>query len=326
MDNSNTVEVTDEKILQFSEDIKKGLTSQPKTLPSKYFYDKKGDKLFQEIMRLDEYYLTRSEFEIFSNEKENILNTILNHEGFDFFELGAGDGYKTKILLKHFVNRSVDFTYYPIDISGNVLNELEDALAKEIPDLNVSPLEGDYFKMLTNISQNEGKHKLVLFLGSNIGNFSKEEAIGFLKLLRNSLKPGDFFLMGVDLKKNPKVILNAYNDAKGVTKEFNMNLLDRINKDLDADFDRSNFIHSPIYDPVSGECRSYLISTEQQQVHIPLIEETIKFEQWEPIHMEISRKYSLSELEEIANIAGFKLEQHFIDDKGYFVDTLWQAI
>ncbi len=325
MNDSNTVEITDEKIQQFTEDIKNGLAAEPKKLPSKYFYDKKGDKLFQQIMKLDEYYLTRAEYEVFETNKEEILGAISGDQGFDFFELGAGDGYKTKLLLKYFVNQSVDFTYFPIDISGNVLKELKGALENEIPELNVTTLEGDYFKMLAKISKNQKKNKLILFLGSNIGNFNKEEAIGFLKLLRKSLTEGDFFLMGVDLKKHPAVILSAYNDAKGVTREFNLNLLDRINEDLGANFNRNQFIHSPLYDPVSGECRSYLISTADQQVSIPLTEETYHFEKWEPIHMEISRKYSLQELEEMAIEAGFEVKEHFMDSKGYFVDTLWRA-
>jgi len=305
MSETNTDQVVDVKLQQFASDIKAGLSSNPKKLPSKYFYDEAGDKLFQEIMKLDEYYLTRSEYEIFETYKADILDIISKDEGFNLFELGAGDGYKTKLLLKYFVGQEIDFTYYPIDISGNVLNELESALAQEIPLLHVTTLEGDYFKMLSNISEEHAAHKLILFLGSNIGNFAKEDAIRFLTLLRGSLKSGDFSLIGVDLKKHPEVILKAYNDSKGVTKAFNINLLTRINESFGADFNTEDFMHAPTYDPASGECRSYLLSKKDQSVDIPALEETFHFRKWEPVHMEISKKYDLVELEELATLAGF---------------------
>ncbi len=326
MNNINTAQVTDLKIQEFGKDILEGLQANPKRLSSKYFYDEIGDKLFQEIMALDEYYLTRSEYEILDTYKDEILEIISKEEGFNFFELGAGDGYKTKLLLRHFIDRKVDFTYFPIDISGNVLEELKTALSLEIPSLKVDPLEGDYFKMLSNISSENGVHKLILFLGSNIGNFSKEGATGFLKLLRQSLTVGDFFLLGVDLKKHPEVVLKAYNDSKGVTKAFNLNLLDRINQTLEANFDKDTFLHSPSYDPATGECRSYLLSKEEQTITLPVLGESIHFGKWEPIHMEISKKYDIKELESLAKESGFEVVKHFTDSKGFFVDSLWQAI
>ncbi|MEL7220653.1 MAG: L-histidine N(alpha)-methyltransferase [Bacteroidota bacterium] len=325
MNDINTGEITDVKTQQFALDIRDGLQSTPKRLPSKYFYDEIGDKLFQDIMQLEEYYLTRSEYEILNTYKSEILKVINRDGGFDLFELGAGDGYKTKLLLKHFVDEKVDFAYHPIDISGNVLQELSEALTAEIPDLKVRPLEGDYFKMLGNISHNSEARKLILFLGSNIGNFSQEEALKFLTMLRDSLEVGDYTLIGVDLKKDPAVILAAYNDSSGTTKSFNLNLLNRINDTLGAGFDTDKFIHSPSYDPQTGECRSYLLSTEEQIIDIPGLEASYHFRSWEPIHMEISKKYHLQELELLAEKAGFELVRHFTDSKGYFVDSLWRA-
>lgn len=326
MNDINIDQITDLKIEEFGKDIIDGLQASPKRLSSKYFYDEVGDKLFQDIMGLDEYYLTRSEYEILDTYKNEILKIASSSEGFNFYELGAGDGYKTKLLLKHFVEQKVEFTYFPIDISGNVLDELKTALAHEIPSLNVEPLEGDYFKMLSNISNENGLHKLILFLGSNIGNFSRRDAEGFLTLFRKSLTVGDYFLMGVDLKKHPEVVLKAYNDSKGVTKAFNLNLLDRINHTFEANFDKDKFLHSPSYDPATGECRSYLLSKEDQTIEIPALGKTIHFRKWEPIHMEISKKYDINELEKMATESGFKVVKHFTDSKGYFVDTLWQAI
>ncbi|MGB3466924.1 MAG: L-histidine N(alpha)-methyltransferase [Cyclobacteriaceae bacterium] len=325
MNDINTEQSIDQKLQEFGEDIVSGLNSNPKKLSSKYFYDETGDKIFQQIMALDEYYLTRAEFEILDNYKDEILKIVAGKDGFNFFELGAGDGYKTKLLLRHFIDREVDFTYFPIDISGNVLEELQQALKSELPALHVHPLEGDYFKMLRNISDESGKNKLILFLGSNIGNFAKSDAVRFLSLLRDSLSDGDFALIGVDLKKDPKVILKAYNDSKGVTRAFNMNLLDRINDTFDGNFDKEQFVHSPVYDPSTGECRSYMLSKQEQTVTLPALGETIHFRKWEPIHMEISKKYDVYELEELASEAGFEVVRHFQDANGYFVDSLWRA-
>ena len=325
MSDINTGEITDVKTQQFADDIREGLQSEPKRLPSKYFYDEVGDKLFQDIMKLDEYYLTRAEYEILDTHKADILEIVNKNGGFNLFELGAGDGYKTKLLLNHFVSENVDFTYHPIDISGSVLEELSNALSDEIPALRVKPLEGDYFKMLSNISTDANTHKLILFLGSNIGNFGSGDALNFLKLLRGSLVAGDYAMVGVDLKKNPEVILAAYNDSSGTTEAFNLNLLHRINETLGADFDQEKFLHSPTYDPQTGECRSYLLSKEDQTVVIPALEASFHFRSWEPIHMEISKKYHLEELEALAEAAGFELVKHFTDSKGYFVDSLWRA-
>lgn len=312
--------------VDFARDIIEGLSSLPKRLPSKYFYDAIGDDLFQQIMELDEYYLTRTEFNILSNEKQNILNAVNENGGFHLYELGAGDGYKTKILLKHFVSQNVDFEYSPIDISSNVLDQLESSLIKEIPDLNVRPLVGDYFAMLNSIENEEHHHKVVIFMGSNIGNFNSEVAVQFLKQLRSSLTKGDYFLLGADLKKDPSKILKAYNDSKGVTRDFNLNLLTRINKEFDADFDISKFQHYPYYDPGTGECRSYLISTEDQGVYIADLNEKVHFKAWEAIHMEISKKFDLDELEQFAIESGFEVVQHFTDENIYFVDSLWRAV
>ncbi len=311
---------------EFAADVINGLSQIPKRLSSKYFYDAKGDELFQQIMKLDEYYLTRTEFEIFKSQKEQILQKIKESGAFDLYELGAGDGYKTKILLKHFLEEGIDFEYAPIDISGNVLEQLTDSLKDELPDLKVRPLEGDYFKMLSGIEGENFPHKVVMFLGSNIGNFTSETAYKFLKELRNSLNPEDFFFIGVDLKKDPNKILRAYDDSKGITKAFNLNLLERINNTFDGDFNVEQFQHYPYYDPATGECRSYLISKVDQRVTLDAIGKSFQFKAWEAIHMEISKKYDLEELEKLAAAAGFDVIHHFTDKDNYFVDSLWKAV
>lgn len=304
-----------------AEDVFIGLRAPNKFLSSKYFYDAKGDELFQQIMQLDEYYLTRKELEIFNTHKEAILNAINDGEPFRIIELGAGDGSKTKILLKYFLDQHVDFTYTPVDISGNVLEILEENLKGEIPGLKIESYEGDYFDALAEISESPEKD-IVFFLGSTIGNFSQEEAEGFLTKLQNFLKPGDLLFMGVDLKKDPSIILNAYNDGQGVTREFNLNLLDRINLELDADFDRDQFLHYPYYNPHTGECRSYLISKIDQTIQIG--DERINFRAWEAIFMEISKKYDQPQLASLASVAGFKTIASFLDNESWFADVLWE--
>jgi len=309
----------------FAQDILLGLNSTPKTLSSKYFYDAKGDKLFQQIMALPEYYLTRKEYEILEEQHEQILAPILSQkQPFNLVELGAGDGLKTKILLRYLTNKKVEFTYYPVDFSGSVLEELEESLANELPELSVNSIQATYRDSLKKQVWEDGRPNLILFLGANLGNFGAEEAKNIIDHLRIGTKKGDLVLLGFDLKKNPQTILNAYHDKQGVTREFNMNLLDRINQDLDADFNRESFVHWPTYNPVSGECRSYLVSLKSQKVTIGVLNQSFVFEAFESIFTEISKKYSLSEIEYLASLGGFEVQENFMDSEGYFADVLWE--
>lgn len=306
---------------QFAQDVLAGLSRIPKKLSSKYFYDETGDKLFQDIMNMPEYYLTDAEYEIFETHKHKILQLIGN-KPFDLIELGAGDGTKTKVLLRYFLAKGADFQYRPIDISENVLLELEEDLKANVPDLRVKSLPGDYFKMLEKLNAAHGARKVILFIGANIGNLTREDATAFLQKIQQNMDAGDFLLIGFDLKKDPQVILNAYNDPSGITAAFNLNLLQRMNRELSADFQVDSFKHWETYNPATGETKSYLVSTKKQAVHI--LDETFSFDAWEAIDVELSLKYSLSEIENLAKTTGFKVTQHFFDSNNYFVDTLWQ--
>jgi dimethylhistidine N-methyltransferase len=307
----------------FSKDTVIGLMQKPKQLSSKYFYDEKGDQLFQAIMKMEEYYLTNSEYEILSLQKDQILHHILNcDKPFQLIEFGAGDGFKTKLLLEFLITIKADFEYIPIDISRNVLDKLQADLKAKWPELVCKPKSNTYFEALKNLSSD--KVKLVLFLGSNIGNFNLKEARAFISKVNENLNSGDFFLIGVDLKKDPEMILNAYNDKGGITKAFNLNLLDRINKELGGDFRTENFSHFPTYDPVSGETRSFLISKTKQTVELKKLNEIIEFDYAEPIFMETSKKYDIDELNVLASKTNFEIIEHFYDCKHYFVDTLWR--
>ncbi|MCB0581195.1 MAG: L-histidine N(alpha)-methyltransferase [Phaeodactylibacter sp.] len=307
----------------FARDVLQGLSGTPRKLSSRYFYDEQGDKLFQQIMRMPEYYLTDCELEIFERRKEDILRAI-GLEQFQLLELGAGDGMKTKVLLRHFLESGADFRYQPIDISPNVLMELEESLRAELPALQVKSLPGDYFKVLHELRGGGGQPKVVLFLGANIGNYTREEAVSFLRSVAAELNPGDRLLIGFDLKKDPAVVLDAYNDPAGVTAAFNLNLLRRLNRELGANFELQGFKHWETYNPLSGEAKSYLVSRKDQHVFIKALNRSFHFEAWEAIDVELSKKYSISELESLAEQSGFAVQEHFFDRKGYFVDSLWR--
>lgn len=311
---------------KFAEDVSIGLSSSPKHLSSKYFYDKKGDEIFQKIMQMKEYYPTDCEFAIFNNHKQSLLKYFTGSRSFfDLIEFGAGDGMKTKVLLSYFTEQKANFKYLPIDISGNILSELQLDLQQRLPELTVECLQGDYFETLAQLNLVDDRKKIVLFLGGNIGNFTPSGTVDFLRHLHQNLAQGDMLLTGFDLKKDPNVILKAYNDPNGITKSFNLNLLQRINNELGADFNLDKFRHYPFYDPVSGECRSYLISEVAQQVTIKSLNTTFHFHAWEAIHTEISRKYDLHFIQSLANKTGFELVENFFDQNKYYVDSLWRV-
>jgi dimethylhistidine N-methyltransferase len=309
---------------QFLKDVLKGLQASPKYLDSKYFYDKKGDELFQKIMASDEYYLTNSEMEIFLHQSKEIIDSVLSDEDtFDVIEFGPGDAVKSMHLVKELLERKAIAVYFPIDISKNIIGLLNQKLSKQLPDLKVHGLHGEYLHMLAQTNKLSKNKKLVLFLGANIGNFKFREMPGFCKELNGMLSKGDLILIGFDLKKNPKKILAAYNDKKGFTSEFNLNLLARINKELNADFNVNSFEHYATYDPDSGACKSFLISLMTQDVYIDGT--SIHFEKDETIFMEISQKYSVAQIDEIALQCGFTAVAYFFDKKKYFVDVLWKC-
>jgi len=310
---------------QFLENVKSGLTSSPKFLSSKYFYDEAGDKLFQQIMALDEYYLTDCEYEIFTSHRATLLEHFVSVcDLFHLVEFGTGDALKTKVLLKYFLDQNVSFEYNPIDISASVLDKMLEDLNHSLPQLSVHPMNHEYFKAVEEMSHKSTCKKVILFLGSNIGNFSEKEADVFFGRLAEVLQPGDQLLTGFDLKKDPKVILAAYNDSKGVTREFNLNLLRRINRELHGDFEVGEFYHYPLYDPVNGAAKSFLISRKKQEVSIGTNPTIIKFDKDEPIFMEISQKYSTEDIENYAGRAGFRITGNFFDKRKFFLNSLWE--
>src|SRR5690606_37439998 len=252
------------------------------------------------------------------------LAEIITQNGntFDLIELGAGDAMKSSFLLKYLVERKIDLTYMPIDISGNILSELDRKLKEELPELKTVCLEGEYFEMLKKAASLSSRRKIVMFLGGNIGNMELAEAYSFCNELSKKLTSEDLILVGFDLKKNPRTILKAYNDPAGITAAFNLNLLTRINRDLAGNFRTDQFQHYQTYDPISGACRSYLISLKNQNVTIG--DEHVSFEESEPICMEVSQKFSRADIQQLARKSDFDIIGEIADSKGWFVDSAWR--
>lgn len=322
MEPSSAAELT-----QFAEDVLRGLSSTPKSLSSKYFYDDEGTRLFQEIMKLPEYYLTGCELEIFTRQADEIFRAFANGDAaFDLIELGAGDGTKTAVLIDHFLKQRADISYSPIDISQEALDALTEKFNREFPALRMDAMNGDYFKILRSLKNGNGRRKVLLFLGSNIGNLSREQSIDFFRQLSGVMSEGDLLFVGFDLQKDPHVIAAAYDDATGVTARFNLNLLTRINRELGGDFDLDKFTHYANYRPIEGSARSFLVSCEKQTVNIKALGRSFDFEQWEAVFMEISQKYSMAFIGSLADESGFEIKQNFFDHRRYYCDSLWRKV
>ena len=309
----------------FAKDVARGLTAPQKRLFSKYFYDDRGSRIFQQIMEMPEYYPTNSEMEILTEQAARIHRGTGFEGPFNVVELGAGDGVKTKALLRHLVQQKVDVTYYPLDISQEAMNALETDLSTALPELSIQSLVGDYFEVLDRFDFGD-QPSLFLFLGGNIGNYEDREAVSLLRHFGRFMKKGDLFLIGIDLKKNPRTIRRAYDDPHGITKQFNLNLLRRINRELGGNFNLERFDFYAHYNPANGHVRSYLVSLCDQEVFIETLQKTFFFQKNELIYTELSKKYDLAEIDALAYKTGFRRTSHFLDRKGYFADSLWEKV
>jgi dimethylhistidine N-methyltransferase len=307
----------------FAKDILNGLTAENKYLSSKYFYDDNGSRIFQEIMNMPEYYLTNAEFEILSMQSKQIIEALEFSTPFNIVELGAGDGLKTFKLLQYLVDKNIDFNYIPIDISQEAIDLLTLRLKERLPSLNIKPKVGDYFEIL-KVNKQSDFPSLLLFLGGNIGNYNEDRAKHLLTLFNDIMKTGDKLLIGFDIKKNPIVVHNAYYDKHGITKRFNLNLLLRINRELQADFKIDDFDFYCHYNPITGDVKSYIVSLRKQTVELKALNKTIDFDYNELIWTELSKKYSLDEISNLAEASNFKLTTNFLDCKHYFADSLWE--
>ncbi len=307
----------------FAEHVQRGLSSKIKYLSSKYFYDDAGSRLFQDIMNLPEYYLTDAEHEILNDQSFDLIATLEIDRKINVIELGAGDGFKTKLLLEAMVKQGIPLDFIPIDISKQAISDLEENMHQAIPELSIKSIIGDYFQVLPSILTRNNLN-LILFLGSNIGNFEVEAAYEMLAHLGRDMQTKDYCLIGFDLKKNPAIIKAAYDDPQGVTHAFNLNLLHRINRELGGNFQLDNFDFYSYYDPVRGEVRSFIVSLRDQVVKIDALQQNFSFTTAEVIRTELSKKYDLDEISDMAFSTGFVPVRHFLDQRAYFADSLWR--
>lgn len=308
---------------EFLSHVKNGLSQSPKKLSSRYFYDARGDALFQQIMKLVEYYLPHCEMQIIQNQSKQIAQDLSGiHTGLQIVELGAGDGTKTKHLLKQFAPYFKPMEYVAMDISPNILAINESELKGAIKGLNHTSIAGNYFKTYKNLAPST-HGRLVLFLGANIGNFPAPETIDFFNFIKSNLNENDFFLVAFDLVKHPRKIIAAYDDKKGITKQFNLNLLERMNRELGANFEISYFDHFPFYNPISGITSSQIISLKKQTVQFP-DGFTVTFDAFEAIHTEISKKFFWNDIEEIASQSKMKITQTYLDTNKEYAFVLFK--
>lgn len=308
---------------EFLTDVKDGLSQSPKKLPSRYFYDAKGSILFQHIMQLEEYYLPHCEMQIIHNQSATIAKDIsINNSALQIVELGAGDGTKTKHLIKQFSTYFTPLEYVALDISPDILAINKDEMNSEIEGLTQIGIAGNYFETYRDLEPSE-HGRLVLFLGANIGNFSDAKAVDFFQYVRKGLTPKDYFLVAFDLVKHPRKIIQAYDDSLGITKQFNLNLLERINNELGADFNVSSYEHFPFYNPVSGIASSHIVSLKNQTVHFP-DGFTVTFDAYEAIHTEISKKYFYNDIIEMAKKSEMNIFQSYYDNGKEYAFVLFQ--
>lgn len=294
----------------FEEDVLEGLMKDQKSLPSKYFYDERGSELFEQICELEEYYPTDAELEILENYSDQISAEI--GPKCLIIEFGSGSSTKTRLLLQKLDDVA---GYVPVDISKDFLMEEADKLQNEFPGLNIQPVAADYTKPFEIYSNGRAEKRVIFFPGSTIGNFIPNRARDFLYQSAELLKSSDGLLIGVDLKKDTEILNKAYNDEKGVTAEFNKNLLGRMNRELGADFDLDKFTHRAFYNEEEGRVEMYLMSLEDQNVIVA--GEQIDFKKGEMIHTENSYKYSTEEFSELIS-KKFDLKQSWYDSEHLF--------
>jgi L-histidine N-alpha-methyltransferase len=300
----------------FARDVAEGLTASPKRLSCCYFYDQQGSALFEAICELPEYYLTRAETEILAARAEEIVDCV--PRGAALFELGSGTAAKTRLVIEALLRRQGKLRYVPIDICCTVLEESSRALLRDYSALEILAVAAEYREGFSYVRAEREQPKLVLWLGSNIGNCDRTDAARFLGNLAWELTAEDRVLVGIDLRKDRAMLEAAYDDSRGVTAAFNRNLLARINRELGGRFDPTAFRHCARYDERAGRVEMFLISDRRQQVAIDELDLTVSFEENEAIHTENSYKYSLEEIDALAGEAGLAVCRQWFDDQHQF--------
>ncbi len=312
--------------------VREGLAAHPRRLPAWLFYDDRGSRLFDQITHLPEYYLTRTERSIFSAHAGDIVaraaqsSPNVSDEAkpvrLRIAELGAGSADKTRLLLKAAAARQGTLLYEPVDVSAGALQAARERIEGEIPGVHVLPRVMDYTHGLDLYPAAQGERRLVLYIGSSIGNFDPEAANQILETIRAGLETGDALLLGVDLRKDERTLLAAYDDTAGVTARFNLNLLARLNRELAADFDLESFSHRAVWNATESRIEMHLESLIDQRVRLRSLDLEVVFKAGETIHTENSYKYAPGQAEAMLSAAGFAPESTWTDERGWFAVCL----
>jgi len=297
------------------EELSSSLNQKQKSIHPKFFYDEKGSQLFEDICKLPEYYLTRTEISILTQ----LYDKLPSHLNGDFrlVELGSGSSKKTRILLSILERLHKHIEYFPIDIS-KILKESSTVLLDDYENLHITGIIDNYESGLEFMKNYDNKKNLIAFLGSSFGNFDYDHGLKFLQKINSSMKKNDLFLIGLDLVKDKTVLESAYNDSQGVTAKFNLNVLSRINSELDSNFNINKFVHHAIYNESQNRVEIYLRSLENQIVNIPKARMILQIKQDELIHTENSYKYTIPEINKMLSMTGFRIKDIWYDEKQYF--------
>lgn len=307
----------------FARDVDCGLRDTPKHIPCIYFYDYKGSLLFEKICRLPEYYLTCAETEILKIYSGEIVSCLPPDSV--LVELGSGSSIKTRLIIEEMLHRQDKLIYSPIDVSRQMLQESSDSLLGRYENLEIVSVAAEYEEGLRRLDMFGGQVKLILWLGSSIGNFEQAEAVRFLESMIDASSSDDFFLIGFDLEKDRAVLEKAYNDSQDITAEFNLNLLARINRELGGEFDLDTFRHRAVYNEEKSRIEMYVISAREQEVYIADLNRSYQFDRDEWVHTENSHKYSPKVIERITDRVGLHVIDQWFDSNNYFNLTLLKS-
>jgi len=303
----------------FAEEISYTLSQNSKFINPKFFYDRKGSDLFESICSLPEYYPTKTEISILKKLKHDLSSYL--DENMNLVELGSGSSVKTRLLLDIFTTLQTKTEYFPIDIS-EILTESSEQLLKDYDTLHITGIIDTYEGGLEFLKNYDDNKNLIIFLGSSFGNFTPDDGKLFLEKIFSTMNSGDLFLIGLDLVKDKNILEAAYDDSQGITAKFNLNVLSRINDELDADFNINNFSHYSIYNETDQRIEMNLKSLVSQSVIIAKSNLSLNFNKDELIHTEYSHKYHASQIEKLLTDVGFTIKNIWLDDKKYFSLTL----
>lgn len=300
----------------FAEAVAAGLAERPRRIPCRFLYDERGSKLFEEICELPEYYLTRAEREILLERADRIAGRF--DRPIVLAELGSGSSAKTRLVIEACLARHGGLRYLPVDISRSMLEASSIELLERYASLEIRAIASELRAGLHHVGRETSHPKLILWLGSSVGNLARDEAAAFLDRVRRAMTPADALLIGIDLRKGRAVLESAYDDAAGVTARFTLNLLERMNRELGARFDARAFRHQAVYNEDEGRVEIRIVSLRRQRVAIERLELELDLQRGEGIHAEDSFKYSLAEIDALASAAGMRVEERWLDGGARF--------